>query len=184
MIKSKWTYETSAGGNAGLGPISFSGGMFVLSDPAAHKFKFSYHTSGMGLGLGQRLPARFRLPETKLPPFISRDGTVAGTGATNDFTGRGAIFRPSDKELEPGDFVGLTLSLEASIGVLVAGGATVFLTGLQQSMVVAWLFNPGLFTNLLFSSATALVIVLGMSEGLIDGLGVSPMLGSISYDGP
>lgn len=68
--------------------------------------------------------------------------------------------------------------------MLIAGGFTLFLMGLKQNMVIAWLFNPGLFTNVLFSTATAFVVLAGASEGLIDGFNVTPMLGSISYEGP
>jgi len=158
--------------------------MFVLNDPTGRKFRFTYHTGGMGLGLAARLPSRFRLPEIKLPRFISKDGTIAGTGATSEFEGGGVIFRLRNKELTRTDYTGLTLSLEFGGGVLVAGSFTLFLTGLKQGVVVAWLFNPGLFTNVLFQSATALVVFAGVSEGLVDAIGVSPMLGSISYDGP
>ncbi len=158
--------------------------MFVLNDPSKHPFKYDYHVGGFPLGPGLRLPSRFQLPELGLPRFISKDGTLAGTGATSDFDGGGKIFRFTEKELEPSDFVGLTLSLDFSGGVLVAGGITSYLAGLHQLMVTAWLFNPGLFANALFRSAKALVVMVGVSEGLVDGINATPMMGSISQQGP
>lgn len=158
--------------------------MFVLNDPSKRPFKFDYQVGGFALGPGLRLPSRFQLPELKLPRFISKDGTLAGTGATSDFDGGGKIFRFTQKELEPSDFVGLTLSFDFGGGVLVAGGMTCYLAALHQLMVMAWLFNPGVFANALFRSAKALVVTWGVSEGLVDGINATPMIGSISHPGP
>jgi hypothetical protein len=184
MIESRWTYDTSAGGGVGVGPVSVSRGMFVLDDPSDRKYKYRYETGGLGLGSGLRLPSRLQLPEIKLPRFISKDGTITGTGATTDFFGRGVIYRFKEKELEANDFAGMTLSLEVSAGVLVAAAGTLFLTGLNIKMIAAWIFNPGLFTNALFSTATSMILMGGASEGLIDGISLQPMIGSISYEGP
>ncbi|WP_159834188.1 hypothetical protein [Burkholderia sp. 8Y] len=158
--------------------------MLVLDDPSQQPFKFKYAAAGFGLGAGLRLPARLRLPEIKLPRFISKDGTIAGVGSTSDFISKGVVYRFKERELEATDFVGLTLCLDAGGGVLVAGGLTLFVTGLTQWMIVGWLFNPVLFTNVLFSTASALVLMAGVSEGLVDGINATPMIGSISYEGP
>jgi len=156
--------------------------MLVLSDPQEQMHEFSYRNGGVGMA-GIRLPSRFRLPDIKLPNFITKNGTIAGTGATRDFDGGGVIYRLRDKELKPEDFSGMTLWLDGSAGLLVAGGGSIFVAGLDQRLLVPWLFNPGIFGNLLFARATALVILGGDSEGLIDGASFGLMIGHISYHG-
>ncbi|WP_213230201.1 hypothetical protein [Caballeronia sp. NK8] len=156
--------------------------MIVLTDAAGKTHQFKYGGIGGSTGIS-RLPSRFRLPDIPIPKFLSKSGTIVGSGATTDFDGGGWVFQTSDRKLSPEDFEGPTLYFEFSGGVLIAGGVSVLLVGLKEEIVVPFIFNPALFSNLLFGHASALIVAVGVSEGFIDGIGAGMMFGSISYGG-
>ncbi|SAK54368.1 hypothetical protein AWB80_01978 [Caballeronia pedi] len=179
--RSKWTYETAASGGASIGELMLSGGSFILKDPTQTLHRFRYAGLGAGVGWGARVPKSIRLPDFNLP----RSGTsLSASGATTDYPGRGWVYRCRKPELKPSDFAGMTIYVDAGAGLLVAESFSGFIAGIDQRAMIPWMFNPGLFANAIGASARALVGLRGMSEGLIDGVGLGFMLGSITYTGP
>jgi hypothetical protein len=177
--KSGWKYETSASGGIAIGDVLASSGKFVLESPDGELHAFSY--AGLGMGFGWRLSEKLRLPDLVLPKSKT---VISGSGATTDFFGRGAVFRFRKEELSPNDLTGITLYVDGGAGVLVAGSGTGLLIGIKKQALVPWIVNPGLFANVMVSSAHAFVRMLGLSEGLIDSANVGLMWGMTRYDGP
>lgn len=179
--QSHWTYETAASGGGSIGNLMLSGGRFVLNAPDKKQHEFRYAGIGAGVNMGARAPKSLRLPDLKLPRTHT---TLSGSGATTDFQGGGQVFRFRKPELKPGDFAGMTIYVDASGGLLVMEGISGLITGIDANAMIPWLFNPGLFAHAIGASAKAFVLLRGMGEGLIDGIGAGVMLGTITYEGP
>ncbi len=105
-------------------------------------------------------------------------------GASSNFVGWGNVWRFVDRELTPTDFAGDVIYAELSTGLLVAGGFTGLIVGLDSHAMISWIINPAFFARNISAGAKAFIALAGMSEGLIDGIGAvnrSPHL-SISPD--
>jgi hypothetical protein len=178
--RSLWRYETSSAGGLTIGPLSVSGGQIILKSPQGELHAFRYHGFGPDLGIGTRAPQGIRLPDMKFP----KGQAGSASGSTTDFPSSGWIYRSKSSELTPHDFEGITLYADASAGFLIAEGVTALIVGISEKALVPWIFSPGLFSNAVFASAKGLVVLQGQSEGLIDGAGVSFMVGQLSYVGP
>lgn len=57
------------------------------------------------------------------------------------------------------------------------------MTGMREEILVPFLFAPAIFSNYLFTNSAPIVLLYGVSEGLIDSLGRGLMFGKISYNG-
>jgi hypothetical protein len=186
LRRSEWTYKTGATGAGGFGPILFSGGNIILDDPARTMYEFAYRGVGMGQTFA-RLPEQLQLPDLRLPSFIMRHGAVVGSGATTDYFGGGSVqIMPGcpRKELRPDDFNGATVYIDASAGVLVAGGVSVLLCGINQYAVLAAIANPGLFIRPAINTARAALLIYGASEGLVDSVSAAFMFGGMALQRP
>jgi hypothetical protein len=181
---SAWTYKIAASGGVGLGKLLVSGGMFVLEDPQERLHRFAYQ--GLGLSLGERklLPKQLRLPEIALPKILMKNGSLTAGGATTNFDGGGIVLYSGKREPGPEDFQGYTLYSEFNAGVLVGYGFSAFVAGMRKEMIVPFMFAPSIFSDYLFTSSAPIILFNGMSEGLIESVGLGLSFGTITYDGP
>lgn len=182
---SDWTYNTGATAGGGIGPLAFSGGDIVLDDPKGQSFTFSYRGMGLGFTLA-RLPKSSRLPDLKLPKYVFKNKSLTGSVGTKDFFGRGwvGLLPPYQlEELKPEHFNGGTIYIDASVGVLVAGGASLLLCGIPKAALTALVLNPGLFARLATNCARVAILIAGESAGLVDSLGYGLMIGGMQFKG-
>lgn len=183
MRQSRWEFNTSAGGNASLGSLAFSKGIFVLDDPSGIARKFEY--TGMGLGESLALGKLLHVPKINLPKITIKSNAAGGTGSTVDFNSYGTVFMTDAiprKDLRPEDFEGGTLYLEGGLGYLLGIGGSILLAGIDPRMLQLSIVHPS-FLSLAFKSAKALVSIAGVNEGLQDNIGLSAMIGAITYRG-
>jgi hypothetical protein len=176
--ESKWAYGTAGSATLSINTLTLAQGKLILSDPKGQTHAYRY--SGAGAGMGWRVPKSLRLPDIRLPR--TRDATITGSGASTDFAGEGVIYRFTERELVPSDFLGLTIYVDFSAGLLVTHGRTGMLVGLDQRILIPWLFNPALFSSAILGTAKALIGMSGIGEGMVDGIGASLMLGRIVSD--
>jgi hypothetical protein len=180
---SKWTYNTAASGSISIGYLTASRGFIVLDDPAGTSHRFN--VASMGFGYGKRVASKAQLPDVPLPATLFNGNTLGGGGATSDFSGNGFVaMTPAflGSELKPNDFVGATNQLDAGAGLLVAYGFTFVFSGIPQSLMLGAIANPA-FMHGALNSAKALIVMRGMSEGLIDGGSFSSSVGMLTYQG-
>jgi hypothetical protein len=179
--KSSWSFNTSAGAGIGLGPFSISRGMLVLNEPDGKEFRqFKYSTFGMGLK-SFRLPERFQLPGIPLP----RGHELSGSASTTDFWSDGIIFMNQTfhgRELTLQDFSGGVFVEDAGGGVLIARHYTLMHVGVPNALMLASFANPA-FLAVALNAAKAIIIMEGVSEGLIDGAGITSSIGMLTYEG-
>ena len=176
---SKWTYNTGASVGASIGTFSASKGMLVLYAPSGTPKRFNFSTFGMVIGA--RLPKSIRLPDIALP----RGHGITASGSTTDFWADGIVLlHPAfpGSELSTNDFCGGTFSANLEGGLLIAKGYTAMHVGIPVQMILASSFNPAL-AGLAANSAKAIILMKGISEGLVDGISLSSSIGAISYDG-
>ncbi|MDR5838560.1 hypothetical protein [Caballeronia sp. LZ034LL] len=181
--KSTWRYETGALQSMSIGPFSAVRGVVVLSSPDGRKHK--YNEVSFGFNVGKRIPVKFQLPDIPLPHAAFKGNGVTGSGSTIDFDGGGVVFMTptfQGDELSTDDFSGAANSIEGGGGLLVAYGYTFLFTGMPQAVLLAGLSNPA-FLGIALRTAKGLIIIRGISEGLIDGLGVTSSFGALSYGG-
>ncbi|MDR5762536.1 hypothetical protein [Caballeronia sp. LZ035] len=178
---SQWTYETAGAGGVSIGKLLVSGGKFILRNPEGRFHAFNYAGIGMNMGSIRLLPKNLGLPDLVLPRSKTQMGA---SGATTDFPGRGVVYRFHERELVPNDFTGISAYIEVGAGVLMAGAATGFITGLSRHALIPWLLNPGLFSHAILANLHALIVLGGASEGLLDTMGGGIMCGAISDEGP
>jgi hypothetical protein len=88
----------------------------------------------------------------------------------------------SGSELTKSDIQGGTIYFDLSVGLLAAAGASVMLLGINISLLMPLLVNPGLFANLAsnaIKSAPALLVMRGTAEGLIASVGGGATIGHL-----
>ncbi|GGD91770.1 hypothetical protein [Caballeronia grimmiae] len=182
MHVSEWKFGTSATGGGGIGTVLLSGGLIVLADPK--ETLHAFHYGGFGFGISKRLPERIRLPDLRLRRRAG--GTVlSGTGGTTQFDSYGVVYSLiEERELIANDFTGGVIYAEVSAGALFAVGGSCLFVGIDQKVMMLATLNPGLFARFLLRNAKAMIVVVGDSEGLIDGIGGGAMLGAMTYEGP
>ncbi|MFP3568132.1 hypothetical protein [Paraburkholderia sp. SIMBA_030] len=175
--ESKWNYNTSATAGLGVELLSMSGGRIVIDDPEKQAQGFSY--SGFRFGL-----VNIPIPKIHLPPLPALNREISGTGSVEDFYSNGYLYMTDSfhgKELTKSDIQSGTVYLDAGTGFLAGYGLSVMLLGINAALLMPWLVNPGLFSNLAsnaIKSAPALLFMHGESEGLIASIGgVSAMIG-------
>lgn len=164
---------------ASIGLFAGARGMLVLNDPSRVPKRFNFTT--LGMGVGARVPKSIQLPGIPLPMRQS----LSGSGSTTDFWASGIVFmHPSFKggELKTSDFCGGAFTADFSFGLLIAKGCTATHVGVPMPMMLAAPFNPA-FATLAANSAKAVILMKGVSEGLIDGHSLSSSMGTISFDG-
>jgi hypothetical protein len=177
---SRWTYETAGAGAVSLGKLLVSGGKLILKNPEGRLHAFKYAGIGVNIGSVRLLPRKLGLPDLMLPRSKAQ---IGASGATTDFSGNGVVYRFHKRELVPNDFAGIAVYVEVGAGVLMAGAATGFVTGLNKHALIPWMLNPGLFSHVVLANLHALILIGGASEGLIDTLGGGIMCGAISDEG-
>jgi len=175
--KSGWTFDSSAGYGVGLQFLSASGGKIIMQDPKKQFHGFSY--SGFGLAAG------FPIPKIKLPPLPGVNRNISATGAPESFESAGIMYMTdsfSGSELTKSDIQGGTIYFDLSVGLLAAAGASAMLLGINISLLMPLLVNPGLFANLAsnaIKSAPALLVMRGTAEGLIASVGGGATIGHL-----
>jgi hypothetical protein len=181
--RSSWKYETGASQSASIGLLSGTRGMIVLSTPDGTKHRFNAANAGIGFGL--RAPEKIQLPDIALPRAIFKGNTITGGGSTTDFDGNGWVWKTPAfhrEELTINDFCGATNSFDGAAGLLVGYGVSLLFVGIPQVMMMAGILNAA-FIGIATRQAKALIIMRGITEGLIDGLSVFSTFGGLSYAG-
>ncbi|MDR5762568.1 hypothetical protein [Caballeronia sp. LZ035] len=176
--KSRWRYNTGASVAGALGPLSAARGILLLDDPANLSHRFSFSTFGISL-LSLRIPKQFQLPDLPLP---KRRG-LTGSGSTTDFWGEGVVFKNDSfqgEELSATDFRGGAFIAELGGGLLIAKAYTVMHMGIPEALMLACAACPAL-VGMAARNAKAMIVMKGISEGLIDGVGLSSSIGFVSH---
>ena len=184
LRRSAWQYNTGAGGSVSVGPLSASRGLIALDDPSGKPKRFDIATFGIGWNV-MRLPAKLRLPDIPLPRAVFKGNSLAGSGSSSDFIATGWVYINhtfTGNELKESDFEGGACSIEMGGGVLVAGSITAMYVGIPVQLMMAAIANP-MFSRLALNAAKAVVILLGVSEGLMDGIGATASVGALTYRG-
>ena len=176
--ESGWTFDSSAGYGLGLQFLSASGGKIVIRDSKKQSHGFYY--SGFGVTAG------FSIPKIKLPPLPRVNRNISATGAPDSFESAGIMYMTDSfpgSELAKSDIQGGTIYIDLSGGLLASAGASVMLLGINISLLMPLLVNPGLFANLAsnaIKSAPALLVMGGTAEGLIASVfGGGAMIGHL-----
>lgn len=179
--KSDWNFNTSASAGVGLGPFSLSRGMIVMDEPGGRESRmFAYSTFGMGLK-SYRLPKHFQVPGIPLP----KGHELSGAASTTDFWSDGVVYMNQNfngRELTLEDFTGGAFVQDFGGGVLVAENYTILHVDIPQALMLASFTNP-IFLSLSMNIAKAIILMKGVSEGLIDGVGVTSAVGLLNYQG-
>jgi len=76
LRESKWTFETSNGGNIAAGLIAAEGGSITLKDPSGRPVRFYYGALGVGVGVGASLP---KIGKYKVPPSSGSSESMPST---------------------------------------------------------------------------------------------------------
>lgn len=85
-------------------------------------------------------------------------------------------------ELTISDFCGGACTADFGAGVLIAKSYTAMHVGTPTPIIQAATFNPA-FAGLAINSAKAIILMKGISEGLIDAVSGSSSIGAITYGG-
>ncbi|MDR5838846.1 hypothetical protein [Caballeronia sp. LZ034LL] len=176
--KSRWRYNTGASVAGALGPLSAARGILVLDDPAKVTHHFNFSTFGINL-LSLRIPKQFQLPELPLP----KGRGLTGSGSTTDFWGDGVVlmnYSFQGDELSAADFGGGAFIAEMGGGMLIAKAYTIMHMGIPEALMLACAASPALI-GMAARNARAMIVMKGISEGLIDGLGLSSSIGFVSH---
>jgi hypothetical protein len=178
LRKSKWKYDTGAGGGVSVDIVVATGGNIVLTDPQKHSQSFYYGGVGIGYGWGAKIPKiklpKFTIPELKLPSFGSHDASAAGS--TFDFPSHGTVYMTSafkGSELTRSDLQGGTVYLDGYGGAVVAQGGTVMLLGINPALLALGLTSPAMSMILgeAIADAPALLFMHGLTAGFQAGFG-------------
>lgn len=176
--ESGWTFDSSAGYGLGLQFLSASGGKIVMRDPKKQSHGFYY--SGFGVTAG------FPIPKIKLPPLPGVNRNISATGAPDSFESAGIMYMTDSflgSELTKSDIQGGAIYFDVSGGLLAAAGMSFMLLGINISLLMPLVLNPGLFANLAsnaIKSAPALLVMGGTAEGLIASVvGGGAMIGHL-----
>jgi hypothetical protein len=181
---SRWTFETSAGRGASLGPFAMSEGMFVLYDAAQIMRKFEY--AGLGVGRSMAIGSLLHVPRINLPQITIKGEVLGGAGSTIDFDSYGTVFMTDAigprRELTPHDLEGGAVYVEGALGYLFGIGGSIMLAGMPRHMLQLSIASP-VFINLAMKHAKAVVLMAGNNAGIQDSVGFNAMIGSITYAG-
>ncbi|KDR37022.1 hypothetical protein BG57_09865 [Caballeronia grimmiae] len=86
------------------------------------------------------------------------------------------------EELTLQDFLGGAFIGDFGGGVFVAKNYTAMHVGIPKPLMLASYMNP-VFLSLAMNAAKAIILMKGVSEGLIDGVGLTSSVGSLEYKG-
>lgn len=184
--ESKWSFNTSATGGAGLDLLMASGGEIVLNDPDQQPHSLHYGGMGAGFGFGARIPRirlpRMTLPEISLPKIGGRD--VGGSVASKNFTSHGFVYMTDafhGSELRLPDFQGASVYIDASVGLFAGEGATLMLLGINPALLLMSIVNPGLsgLAGNPLRHAPAALVMYGQTAALQAGFGAGLLVGMV-----
>lgn len=174
---SKWTFDTSAGVDVGLGAAAFSGGMISLKDPNNKAHHLHYGGFGAGLSVGARL-TKISVPDT-----LARNYDLSGSGSTPDFYSKGQVFMTEafkGHELTLVDLQGAALYVEAGLALIAAAGFTVMYLGIDPIILEAAVMAPmvsSMIIDLAISQARAVLTMRAAGMGPQVGDGFSGLIG-------
>lgn len=175
LRQSGWAYETAANGGLGVGFVVASGGNILLRDPGGSVQSFWYGGVGAGLSVGLRIP---RFPKVQL-----RGEAVSGAGAAYAFPSTGSVFMTPQfrgQELARGDLQGCTMYIDGAAGLVVGGGGSAMLLGMNPAVVaMALAAGPAqaIAMRAAQDTAKAVLFMAGVTAGLQAGAGVAGLLG-------
>ncbi|MDR5783385.1 hypothetical protein QCE63_28640 [Caballeronia sp. LZ065] len=85
------------------------------------------------------------------------------------------------RELKLDDFTGGAFVQDFGGGVLIAESYTILHVGVPQALMLASFTNP-VFPSLSMNAARAIILIKGVSEGLIDGIGVTGPVSNFVFE--
>ena len=164
---SKWTFETSNGGNLAAGIVAVEGGSITLKDPSGKQVKFHYGAIGIGLGYGLKLPklGRFQLP--------------SGAGSSEVMYSAGTVYMAPEfkgEELAVSDIEGGCLFGEATAALAWGHSGYVMSFGMNTALFGAGVLNP-LARAHAHQSVRGYLLFHGNNYGLQGGLGATSFMG-------
>lgn len=173
--KSAWEFKTSSTGALGLGIAAAEGGHIYLTDPSKRTVSFLFGAAGVGIG--------FKLP--KIPQVHFRGHQASAAVAPASFPNWGVIYTLdtfTGQELKRSDITGTCMFIEVGAGLVGAFSTTAMLLGMNPYWVPATLAVGSLdsfATSMLIRSATAVILVAGLSTGLVAGCGGGGFIGGL-----
>ena len=141
LRKSKWVFDTSSGGGAGIDLLLASGGVIVLDDPSKQPQQFQY--AGIGVGHAFSIPRLMRIPKLELPKIIINGHTAGGSGATKGFWSEGDVFMTEafrGDELSIKDIEGGVIYADWSAAYLGGIGGSIMFAGINRELMLATRF--------------------------------------------
>lgn len=181
--KSAWSFYTSAGGSASIGPLLASGGMFVLEDPEHNLRRFDY--AGFGAGTGQPIPKLLRMPKLALPKITLKGQEFGIAGATKDFPTNGVVYITEachGADLTPEQLEGGAIYFDLGAGWLRGYSGTLMVAGINPELLQMGIMIQRLI-ELAISCAPAVILMSGQNEGLQESVSADFMFGQITYKG-
>jgi len=176
--ESKWSFNTSATGGAGVGFVVGSGGLIRLNTPDKSIASFHYGGIGVGLSIGGKTPKLPKLPRIDLKG-------KSGAGSSTEFNSYGYVFLMEGckkDELAPTDFEDPCVYLDVGAGVIAGYSGTAMLAGISPiALLKAGLTGSGVpdiwAIADAMSTAQALILMHGWNGGLQIGGGASVSIG-------
>jgi len=167
LRESKWTFETSNGGNLGAGIVAVEGGSVTLKDPSGIIVKFHYGAIGVGLGFGVKLPklGRFQLPTS--------------SGSSEMMYSAGTVYMSPEfkgDELTVADIEGGCLFGEATAALAWGHSGYVMSFGMNKALFAAGVLNP-LARAHAHQSVRGYLVFHGNNYGLQGGVGATSFMG-------
>ncbi len=177
--ESAWKFVTSSSGGLGIEFFAAEGGVIYLQNPAGDTIPFKYGAAGAGLSFGFKLP---KIGKLRIP---IKGKSAAGVIAPADFPNAGKIFildTFAGDELTRSDITGVCEFLEIGGGLIAGGSGTAMLLGMNPVWLAAFLGGPlGMVAaNIgLQHSATAILVMAGVTAGIQAGAGGAAFLGGL-----
>jgi len=178
--QSKWQFVTSSTGGLGVEFVAVEGGAIYLTDPAKKAQTFRYGSAGAGLAWGLKLPKIGKL-EVKV-----RGKSIGGVVAPAAFPNAGALYVMESfkgDDFTRSDITGACVFVEVYGGLILGYSGTAMLFGVSPAWLSAVLLGgplgsgPALLPML--HSARGLLLMRGLSVGLVGGAGAGAFVGGI-----